>query len=72
MTDNVVTLPVMTTLDLPPERVLLAAAEKKLDRVVVLGINPDGSMYLAASHSSAPQTLWDLEKAKEWLLVHVP
>lgn len=72
MTDNVVVLPVLTTLDLPPERVLLAAAEAKLERVVVLGINPDGSIYLAASFADAPQMLWDLKRAEAFLLENAP
>lgn len=65
---NVIDLPVATTLPIPPERVLNAALAPGLERVLVVGWNPDGTMYFAGSHSDAPENLWLLELAKGVLL----
>lgn len=64
MEDNVVTLPVSTTLDLPPERVLSAAIKADLDTVLVIGIDKEGEPYFAGSTSYRPDILWHLEMAK--------
>lgn len=66
--DNVVVLPVTTTLDLPPERVLRAALEAPFKRVIVVGVLDNGDEYLAISCTSLPKGVWDLERAKLELL----
>jgi hypothetical protein len=66
--DNVVILPVVTTLDIPAERVLSAAAEAGLTEVVVVGRDKDGDEYFASSLADGGDVLWHLERAKLRLL----
>lgn len=69
-------LDVTTRLDLPVERVLQAAIEAGLARVIVLGNYPaaegapgcDGPTYMAASIASGPDVVWLLELCKHRLL----
>lgn len=61
--DNLVFLPVVTRLDCPPERVLEAAVGA-VDRVVVIGWQPDGGFYFASSIADGPEVLWLLEMAR--------
>lgn len=69
MTDsNVVILPVITRLDLPPERILNAALSADLTEVVILGTDKDGNEYFASSQGGGPDVLWHLERAKLKLL----
>ncbi|MFN3858124.1 MAG: hypothetical protein ACK4RV_10260 [Caulobacter sp.] len=49
-----------------PDAVLAAPAGKLRD-VVVIGYEPDGSLYVAASGGAA-ESLWLLEMAKRFLL----
>jgi hypothetical protein len=49
---NITALPVVTTHDLPPERVLLGAITNGVSPVVVCGKAPDGTLYLANSAGS--------------------
>ena len=67
---TVITMPVITKLDLPPERVLRAALKKGLSRVVVIGATDeeDPKYYFASSASDPADVLWDLEKFKLTLL----
>lgn len=65
---NVVVLPVVTTLDLPPERILMGALAADLDQVVVVGFRKDGSEYFASSLADGGDALWHLERAKLKLL----
>lgn len=65
---NVVVLPVVTRLDIPPGRVLEAASAANLTEVVVVGIDEDGEEYFATSQASGPAVLWHLERAKLRLL----
>lgn len=58
---EVVELDVVTTLDLPAERVLRRAQEADLDGVVVLGWTKDGLPYFASSYADGPEVLWLLE-----------
>ena len=66
--DNVVVLPVITRLDIPPERVLNAALAEDLDRVVVIGRKKDGSYYFSSSTADGAEVLWQMERAKLALL----
>lgn len=56
-----------TTLDIPPDQVLQHACGK-LEKVVVLGFEQDGSLYMAASCGNIPEALFLLEKCKQKLL----
>lgn len=63
----------VTTLDVPPERILNAALSADLDKVVVLGYNPDGSEYFASSIADGGSVVWLMERLKQMLLnVEVP
>lgn len=64
LVDNVTVLPVVTTIDLPVERVLQAAIEAKPAFVLVIGEDSDGSLYFASSKSDGGEALWWMEKAK--------
>ena len=68
MTAEVVTLDVVTRLDLPPDRVLQAALGAGLTAVVVIGYDADGNDYFKSSIASAEPVLWHLERAK-WRLM---
>lgn len=65
---NVVILPVVTTLDIPIERVLDGAKEAELKRVVVIGYKEGEEFYFSSSFSSGPEVVWLLEHAKKRLL----
>lgn len=64
MTDNVINLPVVTTLDLPAERVLQDALNADLDGVVVIGYAKDGGEYMASSIAGGPEVNWLLDRFK--------
>lgn len=65
MNDNVVRLPVDTTLDIPVERVLEGALGAELESVIIIGRDANGDLYLASSKSYKPDLLWDVEAAKQ-------
>jgi hypothetical protein len=66
--DNVIDLPVVTSLDIPVERILNGAIEANLDTAIVIGWQEDGEFYFAGSSGDAAQTLLLLELAKRELL----
>lgn len=68
MTAEVVDLNCVTTLDLPPEKVLRSALGAELTEVVVIGYDADGNSYFASSVADAGQVTWHLERAK-WRLM---
>lgn len=61
---NVVELDVVTSLDIPVERVLEQAAKAKLTEVTVVGYTEDGDFYFASSQADGGDVLWALEQAK--------
>lgn len=65
---NVVNLPVITALDLPPERLLATASEESFERITIIGVTSDGDEYFAASAADGGTALWDMERAKLRLL----
>lgn len=67
---NVVVLGGVTTLPVTMERVFAAALEAKLQDAVVLGIDPNGTLYFAGTTSNAGDILMLLEVAKRELLSH--
>ena len=60
---NVIDLPVITRLDLNPDRVLDGAREK-LNDVIVMGWDKNGDLYFASSQADGGDALWLMEKAK--------
>jgi hypothetical protein len=64
---EVVNLPCITKLDLPPDRILEDALGK-LDGVVIMGFNKDGTEFFASSYADGGQVLWLIERSKLKLL----
>jgi len=65
---NVIELPVVTTLDIPPERILRKAADADLQEVIIIGTSKEGDLYFAGSMADGGNALWLIEKAKKALL----
>ena len=63
MSDNVEILNMVTTLDLPPDRIL-EGAKGQLERVVILGYDHEGQEYFASSFSDGGTVMWLMERAK--------
>ena len=61
---NVIELPVVTTLDIPPERILNKALDAGLKEVMVIGTAEDGSLYFCASFGDGGNVLWLMERTK--------
>ncbi len=59
-------LDVETTLDLPVDRVLDGA--KDCERVIVIGVTPDGDYHFASSLANRHTILWDIEQCKRTLM----
>ena len=68
LVDKVSVLPVVTSLDVPVERILSAALESTLQKVIIVGTDADGSFYFASSMADGGDCLWWLEVAKKKLL----
>lgn len=68
LVENVLVLPVGTTLDIDVTRVLQAAIDAKPAYVLVIGEDSDGKLYFAASKSDGGEALWWMEKAKRALM----
>jgi hypothetical protein len=66
--DNVVILPVVTTIPIPVERILTQAMKADLKMCIIIGENEDGSLYFSSSEPDGGDVLWQLEKAKLALL----
>lgn len=57
----------ITSLDLPPDRIL-EEAKGKMDGVVIMGWDAEGNEYFASSYADGGTVLWLLEKCKTLLL----
>jgi len=57
----------VTTLDLPPDRVLEAVLGK-LEGVVVMGFDKDDQEYFASSYADGGTVLWLVERLKMQVL----
>lgn len=68
MTDNVIPLGNVTSLDLPADRVLEQAMGQGLEGVVLLGFDGDGDFYVKSSYADGGTVLWLMEMAKKKLL----
>jgi len=63
MTAELYTLSCITSIDLPPDRIL-EAAKGQLDGVMVIGFTKDGELYTASSYADGGTALWLLEQTK--------
>ena len=64
---NVIIWRGVTSLDLPPDRILESAIGK-LTGVMVIGYEKDGSLWAASSYADGGDALWLLESAKQALM----
>lgn len=65
---EVVELNVVTSLNLPPERVLRKAIEANLGGIVIAGYDKSGEYYFASSIADGADVMWLLEQCKKRLL----
>ena len=65
---KVTILRVLTTLDVPIDRVLEGALAADLDAVVVLGYDKNGDEYFASSNADGGDVVWLMERMKLKLL----
>ena len=57
----VVELGMVTSLDIPPERVLRNAVGQRVDSAIVIGYDEDGEFYFASSKADGGAVLWLLD-----------
>lgn len=67
---NVVDFTGTTTMPMEPDRVL-EAAKGELVTTVIVGVTPDGQLWLSGSHSETAENLFLLERAKALLMADV-
>jgi hypothetical protein len=65
---EVVDLPIVTKLDLDPQRVLQKALAAGMTEVVIVGFGPDGEFFFSSSKADAGAVIWHLEMAKKKLM----
>ena len=65
---EVVDLPVITKLDLDPQRVLQKALDAGMTEVVIIGFGADDNFYFSSSKSDAGAVLYHLEMARKKLM----
>jgi len=68
MSNKIIELPVITTLDIPASKILNKAQEANLQTAIVIGYDNDGELYFASSVSDGGDVLWLFELAKKALL----
>mgnify|MGYP003658621935 CR=1 FL=1 len=68
MGGNVVSAGIVTSLDIPPSRVLAGALDANLTDVVVIGYTQDGDEFFSSSMADGGTVLWLAEKMKASLL----
>lgn len=64
---NVITLPVVTRIDLDPDRTL-ANLEGKLKGFVIAGYDTDGNEFFSSTYADGGDALWLMERCKLALL----
>lgn len=65
---KIIELPVVTSLDVPAERILSAAIDANLSGVIIAGYEEDGEYYFASSIADGGECLWLIEQFKKELL----
>lgn len=63
---NIIDLPVITKLDLNPDRIL-EAAKGKLDIAIIIGVDKEGDFYFASTKADGGEVNWWLDTAKRKL-----
>lgn len=66
--ENVIYLPIATTIDMPIKSVIDGAAEHDMDGIAVIGWTTDGSLYFASSYAKTAETNLLLDLAKDVLI----
>jgi hypothetical protein len=66
--DNVIVLDVLTTINLPPERILNAALEADLAALVVVGYDKNGQYYFHSSIPHGSTINWLLDQCKKRII----
>lgn len=69
--DNVVILPCVTRLDIPPDRILDAALKEKMSEVVVIGYDENHNFYFGSSNAKIADVLLVIEMAKAELMAMI-
>lgn len=64
---DIIDLPVITTLDMDPDKVINNALGECPGGVVIIGYNGEGELTFASSLASSPEVLWMLEMTKKAL-----
>lgn len=67
--EKVVPFPGITTLDADPANILRFAMTENFQRVLVIGLLDDGSLYTASSTADGGTLLWDMERTKHRLML---
>jgi len=65
---NIIDLPVVTILDLPPEKIITRAEQESFENVLIIGWRDDGSFYFSSSAADDGDVLYLLELAKKKLM----
>lgn len=65
---TVIELETVTTVHIPPEKILSAALKADLTEAIVIGQRRDGTVYFAMSTAEAPSVNWLLDCAKRLLM----
>ena len=63
--ENIVQFPGETTQDLDPNEILKNTIDENLDRVMVLGWNEDGGLWLSSSFSKVSEMVLLIELCKK-------
>jgi hypothetical protein len=66
--DNVVELKLLTTINLPPERILNAALEADLAALVIVGYDKNGEYYFHSSIPHGATINWLLDQCKKRII----
>lgn len=67
MTNNVIDLPVITTLNLDPDRVL-ENLKGQLEGFVLMGYDKEGEEFFSSTYADGGEVLWLIERLKKQLL----
>lgn len=68
MSADIVELKCVTSLEIPPDRILNRAIESGLKSVIIIGETEDGQEYFCSSIANGPDVVWQIERAKLRLL----
>jgi hypothetical protein len=58
----------VTRLDINPDIVIAAAQKRRLDGIIMIGLEEDGEFFFASSYADGGDVLWLMELAKKRLM----